>query len=200
VTQGWTELQIHDTVAAIARQPEYGGAARQSLIGRFFRYVIGRIGDLFDWMRGSLDARIVVIAAVVLVALVVIGRIVVERQLSDRRRSSRGAGVARGQRQDFWRLADELASERRFAEASHALYAAVLNALASEGLVKYHASKTNGDYARELRRAGSPRAAAFRAFALAFDRAAYGTVEVTASVYEQLRRDAQLALEARAAA
>jgi len=34
VIGGWTARQIHDTVAAIARQPEYAVPVRRSLLGR----------------------------------------------------------------------------------------------------------------------------------------------------------------------
>jgi hypothetical protein len=197
--QEWSARQVHDTVAAIVSQPAYGAPARQSLVGRFLRYLFRRIAELFDWMGGSVDARIIVAGAVVLVALIVVARIAVDRRLAENRRRGLDVRGARGERRDYWRIAGELAASGRHADASHAVYAAVLDALTGSGMVKYHSSKTSGDYARELRRHGSPLATDFRSFAREFDRAVYGTAAVSAEDYARLRALAEpLAPPARA--
>jgi hypothetical protein len=92
----------------------------------------------------------------------------------------------RGERQDLRALALQFAAEGRYADASHALYGALLYALTSAGLVRYHASKTTGDYSRELRRGRSPLAEPVRQFGRAFDRAVYGDSSVTREQWESL--------------
>ena len=82
------------------------------------------------------------------------------------------------------REARTFADAGNFTEASHALYGAVVEALTVAGVVRYHRSKTAGDYARELRRAGSPIAADFRSFGRSFDRLAFGQSPVSRDDYD----------------
>ena len=79
-----------------------------------------------------------------------------------------------------------IAAAGNYSEASHALYIAVLEAVTASGGVRYHRSKTAGDYARELRRNGSPIAVDFRLFGRGFDRLAFGHVEMAREEYDQL--------------
>ena len=186
----WTARQVHDTVAAIAAERAYGGN-RESLIGRFLRFVMREINDFLDWMRGSLDARIVVYVAIAVVIAAIIGRVIIERRTADRRRRGLTNRGRQRERRDPWHAAAELAAEQRFIDASHALYAAVLERLTTAHLIRFHASKTNGDYARELRRNGSALAPEFRAFGSDFDRTVFGHTEPTAADYERLLNAAE---------
>ena len=196
----WSARQIHDTVDAIMRQPAYGHGARQSLIGRLFRFLGERFNALFRAVEGSLNARIVVILAIAAIVFVIVARIVVDRRQAEARRQRGGARVRAGERRDFWQDASVAADQGRFAEACHALHAAVIDQLARDGLVKWHASKTNGDYARELRRRGAPAYADFRVFARDFDRVAFGTSEIGRDDYVRLRAEAERIVVRRAAA
>jgi hypothetical protein len=63
---------------------------------------------------------------------------------------------------------------------------AVLDVLIGANMVRYHRSKTAGDYARDLRRAGSPVAADFRSFGRGFDHLAFGQVGHARDEYERL--------------
>jgi hypothetical protein len=58
--------------------------------------------------------------------------------------------------------------------------------MARSGGVSLHASKTGGDYWRELRRRGSPVADEFRAFARRFDRVVFGAGSATAEDFDEL--------------
>lgn len=181
----WSPRQVHDTVAAIAR--EIGlGERPQSLLGRMLRFIVARISSILDWVRGSVDARLLLAATIVVIVVLVYARVVAERRAAEARQSRAGARATRGERRDRWRAADELAASGRYGDATHELYAAVVESLAIGGLVRYHASKTNGDYARELRRAGAPVAAEFRAFGRRFDRAVFATSETTREEYVEL--------------
>jgi len=197
----WSTSAIHDTVAAIARQPEYATPLRRSLLGRAFGYLLEKLGDLLALFRGSRDFRIVAIAAVALIVLAIAGRIIVARQLDvANKRAGLRSGIGRGEKRDHWVRSRELAANGDYAGASHALYAAVIDTLVRSGAIKFHASKTSGDYARELRRRGSPAVQDFRAFARHFDRAVYGTAEVDADDYARLTEMAQQLSSARTAA
>ncbi len=196
----WTSSQIHDTVAAIARQPEFAGSARQSLIGRFTRFVIARIRDLFERYQGSANARYVVIAAIVVIVLVIIARIVSSREL-DAEIRRRGRSRARGSaHEDLWMAAQRAAAAGDRAEACHLLYAAVLERVANLEGLRLHPSKTSGDYWHELRRRGSPAADDFRRFARRFDRAMYASAPPGAEDVAELFGLADRAVAARRAA
>ena len=132
--------------------------------------------------------------------LAVVGRIFVSRQLDVLgRRDGRGARLS-GDRGDYWALSHELSAAGDFVGACHALYAAVVDTLARGGAVKFHSSKTSGDYARELRRNGSPAFQSFRAFARQFDRVVYGAASADREDYERLARAAEQATVVRSAA
>jgi hypothetical protein len=183
----WSPRQVHDTVAAIAEQPAYGHGARRSLLGRVFRYLIDRLADLFDAVRGSANARLILVLAIGAVVLMIVARIVVDRQFAEARHGRSDVRVRAGERTNFWSAAEESAQRGAFAEACHLVLAGVLDGLVRSGAVKWHASKTNGDYARELRRRNSPHYASFRAFAIDADRVLYGFHAPTNDDYVRLR-------------
>jgi hypothetical protein len=197
----WSTAAIHDTVAAIARQPQYATPLRRSLFGRALAFVIDWFSDVIRLFHGSREFRLVVIAATALVVLAVVGRIVISRQLDvlGRRGDGRG-GTVRGAPRDFWAISREFAAGADYAAACHALYAAVIDGLARNGSVKFHSSKTSGDYVLELRRNGSPAVQNFRTFARLFDRSVYGTTTADRDDYERLMRAAESAASIQTAA
>lgn len=195
----WTAKQIHDTVAAIARQPAYVTPLKQSIMGRVLTTLFRWIRDLLARVKAWPDARYLLIAALVLLILVVVGRIVIAQRVEARRRL--GAGLrAMGERRDYWAQAAELDAAGNFVGACHAMYIGTLDALSRAGVVRYHASKTAGDYARELRQRRAPAAAAFAAFAGRFDRSVYGWSAPTHEDYVELSRMAETVVPRRAAA
>jgi hypothetical protein len=200
VIGGWTARQIHDTVAAIARQPAYAIPVRQSLFGRALRWLISRIVDILDGLGGSRDARLVVIAALIVIVVTVVARMVVAQRANFRRRTGTSLRAIGSARRDYWVVADELAAANNFAGGCHAVYLAVLDMLGRSGALTLHASKTPGDYARELRLRRSGAAAAFRAFARQFETAVYGPTQPVAATYQALRESAERVIGSRAAA
>lgn len=182
------------------RGPEFARSGRESLLGRFLRYVLAQIRDLLSHYRGSASARYVVIAALVALVLIVIARIVIARD-ADAQIRRRGIASRRSSPDaDLWGSARALAAAGDFAAASHALYAALLERMARQGQVALHASKTGGDYWRELRRRGSPLAGDFRVFARRFDRVMFGASSVTSADFDELAGLADRVLDARRAA
>jgi len=190
VIQQWTPAQVHDTIAAIVAQPAFATVQRESLFDRFLRFLIAEISELVRLARGSIDGRIIVAAAGLVIGLIVLSRIVADRRLATRRRFRRTAASHRSRR-DAWAAARELAAQGEFADASHALYSAVLETLSQSGTIRFHASKTAGDYAHDLRRAGAPIASDFRSFARELDRVVYGRVRVSRSEFDGLLQAAE---------
>jgi hypothetical protein len=181
----WTSAQVHDTVAAIVAQPAYR-VERRSLLMRLIRLVAEEVGRLLDAVRGSLDARVVIALAAVAIVVVVAIRIAIDRRAAARRARRPGRTRTDGGRRDAWADARASADAGRYVDASHALYVAVLDALTTAGAVRYHRSKTAGDYARELRRAGSQLASDFRAFGRGFEHVVFGQTAASRDDYERL--------------
>ena len=140
------------------------------------------------------------IATVAVVVLTVVARFVVVRRADFRRRTGTSLRAIGSVRRDYWAVANELAAANNFAGACHAVYLAVLDTLARSGALALHASKTPGDYTRELRQRRSGAAAEFRAFARQFEAAVYGPTVPVAATYEALRQSADRVTAQRAAA
>lgn len=191
----WSASEIHDTVAAIARQPVYATSIRESILGRFFRFLLERIADFFRLFDGTRNSSIWILSVLAVVIAVIVARIVVTRRAADlQRRIGGGIGGARIIVRDYWGDARAAAMAGDYTAATHALYAAVVDALARGGLVSYHPSKTSGDYARELLRRSSGARQTFRAFARDADRVIFGTRAATSADYERLLAAAERAV------
>ena len=191
----WTRAAIHDTVAAIVRQPAYRRSLGTTLLDR----VLGWIGDVYARLVEALGTvphgRVVATIAAATVALLVVARIAYASRLRGVSAMSLASRRGRsGTSSDPWREAEQLATAGRFTEAAHALYRATVALLAAQGLVRRHDSKTSGDYARELRRRGAPAYAAFRRFGSRYDRIIYGTGTCDAPGYAALLGDARAVL------
>jgi len=185
----WPEDAIHDTVASIVRKPPYSGL-RESLAGRLFRY----LGDVWDRVFRAMGqipgGRYVATACAALIVIVVAARLVAGRRLRDTADGQGGPAAGRGARRDPEAESRQLAAEGRYTEAAHALYAVVLMRVAARERLRLHASKTSGDYARELRAKSSATYGAFRVFSRRFDLVMFGVGVCTADDYAALLRDA----------
>lgn len=197
---GWAARQIHDTVAAIAREPAYAVPIRRSLFGRLLRWLFERFADLLALFGGSQRARLSVIIAVALVVIALVGRVLVARQAEARRRTGASLRAVGSERRDYWVLADELAKAGNFVGGCHAVYLAVLDSMARAGALTFHASKTPGDYARDVRQRRAGIANEFRAFVREFELAVFGPTPPAASTYASLRQSAERVMARRAAA
>jgi hypothetical protein len=192
----WSRAAIHDTVAAIVRQPGYRRSLGTTLLDR----VVGWIADVYNRLVEALGTvphgRLVATIAAVAVAGLVVARIVYAARLRGVNAIPLVTGRGRtGRSSDPWREAEQLAAAGQFTEAAHALYRATVAMLATHGLVRRHDSKTSGDYARELRRRGSHAYAAFRRFGARYDRIIYGTGVCDEEGYGALLADARAVLD-----
>ncbi|MFN2564143.1 MAG: DUF4129 domain-containing protein [Gemmatimonadaceae bacterium] len=194
---GTPAAAIHDTVAAIVRQPGYDRSLRQSLADLFFRW----LGETIERVFAAIEvpgARRIATALAVVLAVLTLARIVYAAQLrsdEDRPGARRVAG-RRGSIVDPLGEAERLAAEGHFTDAAHALYRALLLRLSTRERLGLHPSKTSGEYARELRAAGSPAYTAFHRFGRRYDRVLFGRGACDAASYATLLGDARSLLEA----
>jgi uncharacterized protein DUF4129 len=194
----WPRAAIHDTVAAIAKQTAYHRQVARSLFDRIIQWIGDALHRLFQSLGGVPHGRVVATIGAGLVAALILARVLYAARL----RTMPNEGVVRrGGRVttagDPWRSAEELAAAGQFTEAAHALYRATLGMLATRGQIRLHASKTNGEYARELRRRGSAAHAPFRRFGQRYDRIMYGTGTCDAAQYATLLEEARMVGDAR---
>ena len=182
----WTAAAVHDSVRRVAEGSGYRRSLQQSLVSRAFIWLEEHGSALIKALRAMPSARTVVVTILSIVALLIAARLIVSAVARDdvRRRAARRAGP--GHRGDPWRDAESLQSAGDFEGAAHALYRAVLHALAETDRIRLGSTKTSGDYARELRTRGSPRGQAFRAFVRRFDAAVYGHEPCDASAVADL--------------
>ncbi len=182
---------VHDTVYAIARGAAYHRSLSETLIDRMWNEVGRALAYIFDFLRGSQTGRHVTVGLVALIVVALIVHLILVALARQDAPAAPSSHSARERAADAWREAERLSAAGRFTEASHALLAALLAAFAQRGEVRLHASKTAGDYARELARRGSPSRPAFQQFRRRYDEVIFGTGECSAGDYAALLRDAQ---------
>ena len=186
----WPAPAVHDTVAAIARQAAYDRSLGESAWQDFWSAVARLLHRIAEFFRGSATGRHVTIIVVALIVAAVIVHFVLAAFAARRDPAVAGAAPSRERSADAWHEAERLAAAGRFTDAAHALLAALLTGFARRGEVRLHASKTAGDYARELARRGSPARAAFQQFRRRYDAVIFGAGACDAGEYAALLRDA----------
>jgi Domain of unknown function (DUF4129) len=188
----WPRGAIHDTVAAIVRQAPYRRDLTTTLLDRILRSIAELLDRLGQALGGLPHSRLIASVATAIVVILVAARVLYAARLRtaeiEEWQAPDGRSVVSD---DPWRVAERLANEGRFTDAAHALYRAAVAMLAARGLVRWHDSKTSGDYARELRRRGAAAYAPFRRFGSRYDRIIYGTGTCDATEYALLFDDAR---------
>jgi hypothetical protein len=187
------ETAIRDTMRAVFRQAAY--AKRQpSWLARKIQEFLEWLGEKLRFANSTRETDPAtywtVLGIITFVALAVIARLAwVSYQRRKRGIAARpvpaGARVSFGR--DPWGAAQQLAAEGDFTAAAHALYAALLAAIARRGMVRLHPSKTAGDYVRELRSRSASSFAGFRDFARAYEVVVYGSGVCDRERFERLR-------------
>jgi hypothetical protein len=188
----WTRTAVHDSVAAIVKQSAYRRDVQHTLFDRLVQWIFDLLDRLFNDVRGLPHGRELALVAAAVLVLLIAGRVLYARRLRVRGlKEMTETEVERQTLDDPWREAERLANAGQFTEAAHALYRSVVAVLAARSLVHPHASKTSGDYARELRRRNNPAEAPFRRFGSRYDRLIYGTGRCDAANYAVLLAEAR---------
>lgn len=183
----WPASAVHDTVAAVLRDPEFRRSLQRSLGDVIMLWLAEWFGRLQRFVKQLPSARVIAIGFVALLVVAVVARLVIAARArsEDRERlvRRRGSSVT----DDPWQSAEDLLAQGRHEEAAHAMYRGVINGMALSEKIRLDPSKTSGDYARELRRRGSSSFVPFRAFVQRFDVAVYGHGGCDAGALQDLR-------------
>ncbi|MBI3790868.1 MAG: DUF4129 domain-containing protein [Gemmatimonadetes bacterium] len=188
---GWPPAQVQDTINRIVARGAYQRDLGETLLGRLVRWFFHQLDRMIEGAANALGTREVVYGILLVLAVLLLIRLVL-----DLRAEFDGQSLARSRRtgarvSDPWGEAERLAQAGRYTDAAHALFGALLGALGARGELRVHASKTAGDYARELKRRNAPSAPRFQSFRGRYDRAIYGDGEVSAEGYRALLDDAK---------
>ena len=196
----WPAGAVHDTVAAVLRDPAFGRSLQRSIADVLMLWLVEWFGRLQRYVKHLPSARVVVIGVAALIVLGVVTRLVLAARArpDDTHRLVRRRGGT--VHDDAWLAAEELMTAGHFEAAAHALYRGVTAGLALNDRLHLDPSKTSGDYARELRWQGSSSFEPFRAFVKRFDVAVYGHGGCDADAVRNLRAlSAPLRAKSRAA-
>lgn len=186
----WPSRAIHDTVAAVVRDPVFRRSVRNSLADRFLIWIgdlLHRLGEHIDHLPSLREVGIAV--AFVAVVYLLVRTVMSARDRDDY--SGKRAYAAGTASTNPWVAAEALLAARQYEEAAHALYRAVVASVAHQHRLRIDPSKTSGDYARELRRRNAPALEGFRKFTRSFDLAVYGRTGCDAAVLAELVRLAE---------
>jgi hypothetical protein len=182
----------------LLRDRAYQRSILGSLLGRAFMAVIDFVSRLLRAAQQIPGGRTTVVIVVLVIVGLIAARIVVTAEWRGDVIQRRGNG-GRSIRSDRWSDAERLAAAGDYTGAAHALYQAVLRRLAGADRIRLDASKTSGDYSRELRRRGSPAATAFQRFGRRFDHVIFGIGECSAQEFAAMLREASEVTQQQAA-
>ncbi len=162
---------VRDTIARIVLERGYRRSVTATLLSRFWDWLSDLLSRLFEQAAGSRGTYLISMTVLGLLVVSSVARAVIvaraRRLVADRREVPATADEQLAE-------ARALAAQGAYVEAAHRLYAAVVTRLIEQRRVRRHASKTVGDYWRELRAAGDVLAPAYRDFANTYDVVAYG--------------------------
>lgn len=181
-----TDDAARRAAATVFADDAYDRSLRRTLLDRVLRWV----GDLIDRLGEAAGAapawRWVAVALLVVLAVAILARVIVLARSADGA-SLPGSRARRGRPdRDPWAEARRLADAGDHTAAAHALYQALLVALARRERLRLHASRTVGDYGRALRARSSPLAAPYREFARTYEVVVYGEGHCDAARWERL--------------
>jgi hypothetical protein len=187
------ETAIRDTMQAVFRQSAYA-TRKPSWLARLLERFWEWLADKLHLANAARHGSPIVYWTVVGTALLVLAAVVARLWWVGYQRRKRGmdarpapGGAAPSYGRDPWAAAQQFAAQGDFTAAAHALYAALLGAIARRGLIRLHPSKTAGDYVRELRVRSTPALTGFRDFARAYEFVVYGTGVCDRERYERLQ-------------
>ena len=196
----WGAGAVHDTVGALLRDAGYHRSFWSSVAGRLLLEVARFMNWLFGAVAQIPGGKATVLTIIAVILLLILARLFLAGQIGDEllfHRKRAGLGAVRV---DPWMESERLAAAGDYMGAAHALYQAVIRRLAASERVRLHASKTTGDYVRDLRRRGSPLAPSFQRFGRRFDFVVFGKAACTAEDFDALRADAMAIPDRQAAA
>ena len=176
---------VRDTIARIVLERGYRRSVTSTLVSRFWDWLTDLLSRLFEQAAGSRGTYLITMTVIGLLIASSVARAVIvarARRLAANRREVPATADAQ--------LAEAraLAAQGAYVEAAHRLYAATVTRLVEQRRVRRHASKTVGDYWRELRAAGDRLAPTYREFANTYDVVAYGDGRCDNVRYAQLEQ------------
>lgn len=170
----------------------YDRTLKHSLLLEAWEWLKQHFAQLMQAIARNQTTSLVVKYTTLTLALLIVGAIVY--RLLGHYRETRGTVNVRfgtDDVADLWTESERAASRGDFTTAAHLLYAALVRTLTVRVEVRYHSSKTTGDYVRELRRRGGVLVAPFTEFVREYEVVVYRDGTCDAERYRLLRHLAE---------
>jgi hypothetical protein len=180
-----------DALTAVFRQSTYNRSLQETVLARLLGWLVRGLAQLIHAARtwGRTDVGRWTLFGTLLAAIIALIVHSLTQRVGDAAGSTwRGARARAAGGGDPWALAQRLAAEGNYTDAAHALYQALLQALARRQSVRLDDSKTVGDYGRELRGKAPQWVVPYRAFARDYEVVVYGLRDCDRERYERLRQ------------
>lgn len=177
---------VNRVIATVFQQPAYRRSLRRTLAEQ----ILDWIGSFFRAIGATMDShpllRYVAAGAVLAIILMVMGRVAYARRMERAAGPGTSKASTRAGLKDPWMAAQSAAMSGNYLDAAHALYLAVLQAIAATDRVIIDSAKTVGDYTRELRRSSSQSLPLYRDFARVYEPIVWGSRDCDRARFEQL--------------
>ncbi|MCR4340261.1 MAG: DUF4129 domain-containing protein [Gemmatimonadaceae bacterium] len=176
---------VREAIAAVFADDVYRRSLRESLWSRLQHWLGEIIARIFGSVNESPPLKWALIGAAVLMVAAFAARLVYVASMS-------ADATPRARRRtidpslDPLLLARAAAADRRFMEAAHLLYLAILDELRRTERLKLDPSKTLGEYRRDLAARSSGAYHAFRKFTGMYENIVWGLRSCDEPAYEQL--------------
>lgn len=187
---------IRDTIARIVVERGYERGIGTTLLSRFMDWIGGVVRDLYARATESRGTGILTLTVLGVLLLAALVRALV---LARARRRAAAHHTADVTADALAGRARALAAQGLYAEAAHELYAALITRLVERKRARRHASKTIGDYGRDLRARDDALLPSYLAFARVYEVVAYGDGRCDAARFAQLQALAEPLLSDREA-
>ncbi len=152
MTAAWVDLEsdssrIRELAEEILSRPEYARAKINVEAPQWLRWFFERLNEFLSWLDGLYASSPILYWLLLAGLLLVLGLLVAHMVWSISRalRDQEPEQVVSGhEEKDFGAVADELARNGRYLEATHQLLLACLQRAAQSGVIELHADDTNG--------------------------------------------------------
>lgn len=186
--------EVSEVLREILAGPEFA-TLPENPIASFMDWVLGKVVDLWFWLRELLGERAglaEIVTLLIVAAVVVIAVVLTRRYAPEWLGKSDGEGLDAVREtpttaRQWLRLATERAGRGDLRPAATALYQGFLLTLDRREILSFHSSKTPGDYATELGHGGGGAVAGAR-FLDSFQDFSFGPERPTSEGYEGLAR------------
>ncbi len=182
---------VHDAVVGLTQSDAYNRSLQDSLWLKLTNWMLETLSSLFRGVREFPGGELIAYSLIATLVFLVVARMFIGTRAT---RAVRKRKASNGELENGaigWSDAGRFAALGDYTAAAHSLYAATIGLLSARGAVRFHPSKTTGDYARELRKKHHWAYPLFQGFRGVYDHVIYGELTCSPEAYQELLRFAK---------